>query len=57
MCIRDRSKAEKELNWKPKTSFKELVDMMVKNDIENAKQDQILLKENLIKPTWEYPIS
>ena len=53
----DASKAEKELNWKPKTSFKELVDMMVKNDIENAKQDQILLKENLIKPTWEYPIS
>ena len=40
----DASKAEKELNWKPKTSFKELVDMMVKNDIENAKQDQILLK-------------
>ena len=53
----DASKAEKELNWKPKTSFKELVDMMVKNDIENAKQDQILLKENLIRPTWEYPIS
>ena len=53
----DASKAEKELNWTPKTSFKELVDMMVKNDIENAKQDQILLKENLIKPTWEYPIS
>ena len=53
----DASKAKKELNWKPKTSFKELVDMMVKNDIENAKQDQILLKENLIKPTWEYPIS
>ncbi len=53
----DASKAEKKLNWKPKTSFKELVDMMVKNDIENAKQDQILLKENLIKPTWEYPIS
>ena len=53
----DASKAEKELNWKPKTSFKELVDMMVKNDIENAKQDQILLKENLIKPTWEYPVS
>ena len=53
----DASKAEKELNWKPKTSFKELVDMKVKNDIENAKQDQILLKENLIKPTWEYPIS
>ena len=53
----DASKAEKELNWKPKTSFKELVDMMVKNDIENAKQDRILLKENLIKPTWEYPIS
>tara|TARA_A100001015_G_scaffold159347_1_gene177040 strand:+ start:422 stop:1459 length:1038 start_codon:yes stop_codon:yes gene_type:complete len=52
----DASKAEKELDWTPNTSFKELIDMMVKNDIENAKQDQVLLKENLIKPTWEYPV-
>ena len=30
----DASKAEKELDWTPNTSFKELIDMMVKNDIE-----------------------
>lgn len=35
--IGDYSKAKKELNWKPKTSFKELVEMMVKADIDNEK--------------------
>jgi GDPmannose 4,6-dehydratase len=29
----DTTKAQKELGWKPKTSFKELVDMMVKADV------------------------
>lgn len=52
----DSSKAQKELDWKPNTSFKELVEMMLKSDIENAKQEQVLLKENLIKPTWEFPL-
>ena len=32
--IGDASKAKKVLGWKPKTSFKELVDMMVKADLE-----------------------
>lgn len=32
--VGDYSKAKKILNWKPKTSFKELVDMMVKADLE-----------------------
>ncbi|MBP6882352.1 MAG: GDP-mannose 4,6-dehydratase [Candidatus Levybacteria bacterium] len=35
--IGDYSKAEKVLGWKPKTSFSELVEMMVKNDIELEK--------------------
>ena len=35
--IGDYSKAKKELGWEPKTSFKELVEMMVKADIENEK--------------------
>jgi len=35
--IGDASKAEKELGWKPKTSFKELVEMMVKADLEREK--------------------
>jgi len=30
--------------------------MMVVSDIKLAKQEKILLKEGLIKPTWEYPI-
>ena len=49
----DSSKAQKELGWKCKTSFTELVEMMVKEDIEIAKQEDVLLKNNLIKPTWE----
>lgn len=36
--IGDYSKAKKVLGWEPKTSFKELVDMMVKNDIELEKK-------------------
>ncbi|MBN2802067.1 MAG: GDP-mannose 4,6-dehydratase [Deltaproteobacteria bacterium] len=33
----DASKAYKELNWKPETSFDELVSMMVKSDLENTR--------------------
>lgn len=35
--IGDYSKAEKLLGWKPKTSFKELIEMMVKADLEMEK--------------------
>ncbi len=38
--IGDYSKAKKELGWKPKTSFKELVEMMVKADIESEKANK-----------------
>ncbi|OUX37927.1 MAG: GDP-mannose 4,6-dehydratase [Candidatus Pelagibacter sp. TMED273] len=51
----DSSKARDKLNWSPKTSFAELVKMMVNHDLELAKREQVLLKENLIKPTWENP--
>lgn len=34
LLIGDPSKAEKELGWKPKTTFKELTDLMVDADIE-----------------------
>lgn len=37
--IGDYSKAEKELGWKPKTSFKELVAMMVDADLEREKNN------------------
>lgn len=35
----DYSKAKKILGWEPRTSFKELVKMMVKTDLENQKKD------------------
>lgn len=37
--IGDYSKAKKVLNWEPKTSFQELVSMMVKSDIEIEKRN------------------
>ena len=52
----DSSKAQKGIGVESKTSFTELVEMMVKEDIEIAKQEDVLLKNNLIKPTWENPV-
>ena len=51
----DPSKAKKELNWKPEVSFDDLVKIMIESDILLARREQVLLKENLIKPTWEHP--
>ena len=51
----DSSKAEKDLGWKPKHTLDELVSLMVESDLKLAKQEQVLLGENLIYPTWEYP--
>ena len=51
----DSSKASKELGWKPKTSFDELVNMMVESDIKLAKTEKIAIEQGLIKPTWEHP--
>ncbi len=36
--IADYSKAKKNLGWQPKTTFKQLVEMMVKSDLEHEKQ-------------------
>ena len=38
--IGDASKAKKELGWSPKTSFKELVEMMVKADLAQEKRNE-----------------
>ena len=51
----DYSKAREVLNWKPSVDFKGLVKIMVEHDINEAKKDFTLLKDNLISPTWEYP--
>ncbi len=39
ILIGDPSKAKKILNWEPETSFKELVEMMVKTDLELVKKE------------------
>ena len=53
----DYSKANELLDWKPKTSFEDLVKLMCESDLELAKKDKVLLNENLITPTWEHPLS
>ena len=52
----DPTKAKTILNWEPKTSFESLVEMMIESDLNLAKREQVLLKENLIKPTWEHSV-
>ena len=51
----DSSKAQNKLGWENKTSFNELVKLMVDSDIDLAKQEKVLLSNNLISPTWEHP--
>tara|TARA_B000000441_G_C21713419_1_gene334038 strand:- start:128 stop:1162 length:1035 start_codon:yes stop_codon:yes gene_type:complete len=51
----DPSKAKQKLNWEPTTSFNDLVEMMVNSYIDLAKQERVLIDENLISPTWENP--
>ena len=51
----DYSKAKKELGWKPKTSIKKLVKMMVESDMLLAEQEKVLIDKNLLKPTWDNP--
>ncbi|MAV04690.1 MAG: GDP-mannose 4,6-dehydratase [Flavobacteriaceae bacterium] len=53
----DSSKARKDLNWKPKTSFDQLVKMMVEHDLDLAEREKILFENKLILPTWENPIT
>ena len=52
----DSSKAKSELNWEPETNFKQLVKMMVENDLKLAKKEKVLLDNKLITPTWENPV-
>ena len=40
--LADNSKAKKELGWKPKTSFKELVKMMLESDLEHLSKHGLL---------------
>lgn len=49
-------KIKTKLGWEPEVKFKELVKMMVENDLNEAEKEKTLIKNNLIKPTWEYSI-
>ena len=51
----DPTKANKELGWKPKHTIDDLIDKMIDSDLNLAQQEKVLLKENLIHPTWEHP--
>ena len=53
----DPTKAKNELNWKQEVNFKELVKLMVQSDVELAEKESVLIQNNLMKPTWEYPIT
>ena len=52
----DSTKARKELNWSPKTSFDELVKIMIEHDLVLAEQEKVLIQNKLMTPTWENPI-
>ena len=52
----DSTKARKELNWSPKTSFDELVKLMIDHDLVLAEQEKVLIQNKLMTPTWENPI-
>lgn len=51
----DSTKARKELSWSPKTSFDELVKLMIDHDLVLAEQEKVLIQNNLMTPTWENP--
>jgi len=51
----DPTKAKNLLGWEPKTSFKDLVEMMVKSDLNLAEQEKVLFDKGLIDSTWENP--
>jgi GDPmannose 4,6-dehydratase len=50
-------RAKENLNWKPEVDFKSLVQLMVQSDLELAERESMLIKNQLMKPTWEHSIS
>lgn len=53
----DPSKAKEKLGWENKTSFEELVKLMLESDLELANKEKVLYENGMLKPTWEYPSS
>ena len=50
----DYSKAKNLLGWRPETSFTELVNIMIKEDLILAEREKTLIENNLLVPTWEH---
>jgi len=48
----DSTKARTKLDWKPKVSFEELVDMMLETDMQLAKQERALVDAGLKTIEW-----
>ena len=48
MLIGNPEKAKKQLGWEPKTTFKELVSLMVEEDMKLARREQALAEADLI---------
>jgi len=48
----DASKAERELGWKPATSFDDLIDMMIEFDLKLAEQEKALVDAGLKPNEW-----
>ena len=46
LLLGDASKARTTLGWKPRTSFEQLVNMMVDRDLDLAKQESLLASHN-----------
>lgn len=49
----DPAKAHRQLGWKPKHSFDELVEMMVESDMELAKRERALVDAGLATIEWQ----
>ena len=42
VLLGDSSRAQKALGWKPETTFEQLIDMMIKTDLEAAEKEKVL---------------
>jgi len=49
----DASKAQRELDWGPTVGFAELIDLMIKSDLEIAKRERTLVDAGLMTVEWE----
>lgn len=47
LLLGDPTKAKEKLGWEPRVTFKELVQMMVKADLEEAKKDMCCKEQGL----------